>query len=128
MEDANVKKVLVAEDELDIRSALEAALTDAGFSVTTAADGELALAACIEDTFDVILLDIHMPKMNGIELLARIRDREDGRQIPVTVLTATDTMGAISDVTSIGGPNTDFVSKTDFSLEQIVAHVQKRAG
>jgi CheY-like chemotaxis protein len=74
----------------------------------------------------MILLDIHMPKKSGIEVLNQIRQTEAGKAIPISIITASEELGAVSDVLDVGGVHTDFLTKTDFSLEQIKAHVQKR--
>lgn len=120
-------KVLIAEDEIDLAEALNEALTDAGFSVVKTHDGEEALAQFKAEKPDMLLLDIHMPKMTGIEVLKSIREIEDeNNHTPVTVLTASESLGAVSDVTRIGGMNTDFFGKTNLSLDQIVDHVRTR--
>jgi two-component system response regulator VicR len=126
MTEEKIKTVLVADDEQDLCSALESALSEADFRVVVANDGAAALEKFTQEQPDMVLLDIHMPKMTGIEVLNRIRKTEYGKNVPIAILTATDTMGVIADVTSIGELGTDFFSKTDFSLDQIVGHVKGR--
>lgn len=70
---ATAKKVLNIEDEHFIGQLYERALTKAGYSVTTITDGEKGLAAARENTFDIILLDIMVPQLLGVDVLSRLR-------------------------------------------------------
>jgi two-component system response regulator PhoP len=81
-------RVLVVEDEAALRDSLKADLVAAGHTVDTAADGEEGLYAAIEYPIDVAIVDIGLPKLNGIELIKRLRAR--GRTVGVLVLTARD--------------------------------------
>lgn len=82
------KKILIIEDETAIQKILSEPLTYAGYQVTTAADGVEGLGIFHRENFDLILLDILLPKMNGYAVCERIR-RES--QIPIIILTALDT-------------------------------------
>jgi len=68
-----MKSILVAEDDRTTRLLLRGVLKNAGFSVTTAANGALALKQLGQKKFDLVLTDIWMPRLNGLELLARLR-------------------------------------------------------
>ena len=81
------KRVLVAEDDRFLRRACEAALRQLGLTVVTAADGEEALRIARSQPLDLILLDLLMPKLSGIEVLRAIRSEETMRSIPVVILT-----------------------------------------
>ena len=120
--------ILVAEDELDLSGAIKTALTDAGYDVVVANDGEEAWAKCQELAPDLVLLDLNMPKVNGLEVLRAIREDAELGQTLVTILTAYDNISNIAEVTEIGGMKTDFLTKSDHSLEQIVKHVRQRLG
>lgn len=78
------KKVLVAEDEKPMAHALELKLSHVGFEVQTALDGEEALTKLKEHTFDVVLLDLMMPKADGFTVLAEIKKM--GLTMPIVVL------------------------------------------
>ncbi|HSE47971.1 MAG TPA: response regulator [Terriglobales bacterium] len=90
------KKILVVDDEAPLRRILTKALDRAGMSVTTAEDGKEALAQLKKKKFDVMLLDVWMPKMNGLEVLSQLRTRAvkprvvvmTGDNRPETLLTA----------------------------------------
>lgn len=67
------KKILVVEDETDARQIFQDILTDAGFDVKVAADGQEALKLMTENKFDLVLLDIIMPNMDGVQTLAEAK-------------------------------------------------------
>lgn len=120
------KTILVAEDESDLSSAIQASLVAAGFNVVVVNDGEQALAQYESVKPDLLLLDLNMPKVNGMEVLKQVRQNEAFADLPVTILTAQDDINTVSDAAVIGGMHTDFLPKADRSLEQIVEHVQQR--
>ncbi|HEY8534847.1 MAG TPA: response regulator transcription factor [Vicinamibacterales bacterium] len=81
-------RVLIVEDEPDLASALQRLLEDAGFSADVAGDGETGLALALEDTYDLLVLDLMLPRLPGEKVVAELRRR--GRDLPVLVLTARD--------------------------------------
>ena len=88
--------VLVVEDEAHIRRVLEYNLKLDGFEVFLAEDGAAGLHLAGEKIPDVILLDWLMPEMNGLQVLAELKNNSDTKHIPVFMLTA---KGMLSDVT-----------------------------
>ena len=82
-------RLLVVEDELDLLRALEKALQEAGYAVDTASDGEDGLFKATSWDYDAIVLDLMLPKLDGWELLKRLRR---GKKTPVLVLTARDAL------------------------------------
>ncbi|HTT24664.1 MAG TPA: response regulator [Candidatus Sulfotelmatobacter sp.] len=82
-----MKTILVVEDSRMIRTTIEKDLTRAGYSVTTAMDGEDGLRSARECRPDLILLDMLLPKMTGLDLLAAIRADKFFNDVPVVVLT-----------------------------------------
>ena len=82
------KRILVVDDEIYIVHILEFTLTMEGYEVLTAADGEEALRRLEQDRPDLVVLDVMMPKVDGYEVLRRIRADEDFRQMPVILLSA----------------------------------------
>lgn len=81
------KKVLVVDDEADIRFYLRAILEDAGFEVTTASDGDEALIEIKKQKPDLISLDLIMPKKTGIRFLYELRHNREWARIPVIIVT-----------------------------------------
>jgi len=73
--------VLVVDDEPSIRDTLGGILEDEGYRVALAADGESALALLRTHSFDVVLLDIWLPQMDGLAVLEKIQEREDPPEV-----------------------------------------------
>jgi two-component system, OmpR family, alkaline phosphatase synthesis response regulator PhoP len=81
-------RVLLAEDEPDIQLITRLALEDAGCSVVAVADGQAAITAALSQPFDVALLDVMMPRVDGFTACARLREHDATRDLPVIFLTA----------------------------------------
>ncbi|WP_055476798.1 response regulator transcription factor [Gordonia sp. HS-NH1] len=112
-------KVLVLDDEENIRQLLSVSLKFQGYEVETAADGPAALDRCRAAKPDVLVLDVMMPGMDGFGLLRRLR--ADGVEAPALFLSARDTVEDKINGLTIGGD--DYVTKP-FSLEEVVARLQ----
>lgn len=82
-----MSKILVVEDDLSIQALLHDFMQEAGYHVVLAADGVEALAKYSEQTFDLILLDIMLPKIDGYGVCEVIRQKSD---VPIIMLTALD--------------------------------------
>ena len=82
------KKVLVAEDESDIRGLIVFSLQYAGYEVIEALNGEAAIELAEAEQPDLILLDVRMPKMNGYEACSVLKAQDSTRGIPVVFLSA----------------------------------------
>jgi CheY-like chemotaxis protein len=85
--------VLIAEDNDDVSAILERIFTRAGFTVLTASDGMAALKTAIAEHPDVILTDLEMPRLTGLELCQAIRGHHELRDIPVAILSGALTPG-----------------------------------
>jgi len=83
-------RILVVEDDTVLAAALTRALTQAAYVVDLAEDGEIANEALRTTTYDLVVLDIALPKLDGLSVLKRMRDRRS--HVPVLVLTARDTL------------------------------------
>ena len=82
------KRILVAEDEPNIVESLTFLLERAGFSVSVKTDGHQTLAAALQDTPDVLILDVMLPGIDGYEILRRLRADERRERLAVLMLTA----------------------------------------
>ncbi len=122
---AGAKTVLIVEDDIALRKVLVDKLTDESFSVLEAADGEQGLAVIHEQHPDLILLDIFMPRMDGITMLSKLRSQDAwGRHVPVLVLTNSTDAQTIAKISSFEG--TDFLIKSEWSLEALVARIREK--
>jgi len=81
-------KILIAEDEMNLREVLRFQLTTAGYEVVEAEDGAQAIERAREVMPDLLLLDVMMPHVDGIEALRRIRESEDTVDLPVVLISA----------------------------------------
>jgi two-component system OmpR family response regulator len=112
-------KLLVVEDEARLSRQLSTALTDAGYVVDCAADGERADFLANTERYDAVLLDLGLPKIDGLTLLRRWRDT--GLSIPVLVLTARGSWH--EKVQGIDGGADDYVAKP-FRMEEVLARIR----
>ena len=80
------RRVLLVEDDKFLRRACEASLRQRGFDVTTATDGEEGLRLARQERFDIVLLDLLMPKVPGIEVLRALRAEPANASLPVVIL------------------------------------------
>jgi len=79
--------VLIADDTFDTREIYDVYLTRCGFSVLTAADGEAAVQTAVESRPDVVVLDLSMPRVDGVAATKRLKEHPETRHIPVIVVT-----------------------------------------
>ena len=112
--------ILVVDDEEDTRELLRALLESEGYAVTTAADGEAALARVQETRPDLILLDIMMPEMNGYQVCERLKADPNTRDIPIIFISALEQTDDKVRAFAAGG--VDYVTKP-FQMKEVLARV-----
>ncbi len=117
--DIGEQRVLVVDDEHSIVDAVSTSLRYEGFTVETAMTGRSAIAAVQEGSFDLIVLDVMLPDLNGFDIAARLR--ADGIATPILFLTARSGLDDKAMAFSIGAD--DYVTKP-FSLAEIVMRVR----
>src|SRR5690349_17420638 len=117
--------VLVVDDTSIIREPIAAALTAAGYQTVCAGDGREALAAMDRQTPDVMVLDLNMPEMGGLQVLEAMRRRPATANTPVILLTASADRDTVLSAAQWGVR--DYVLKSGFSLTQLLSRVQKYA-
>jgi two-component system chemotaxis response regulator CheY len=81
------KRFLIVDDSASIRQLVSFALNDAGYEVLAANNGEEAVGRLSEGTFDMVITDLNMPQMDGIELIRNIRSMDSCRFVPIIMLT-----------------------------------------
>jgi two-component system, OmpR family, response regulator ChvI len=88
MKSLNEKRVLIVDDEPDVTGTFKLGLEKSGFNVETFNDPEIALSNFKSGMYDILLLDIKMPKMNGFELYEKIRKTENNTKAKICFITA----------------------------------------
>lgn len=111
--------VLVVDDDPGIRDAVDRALRLAGYSVASVPDGFDALSALEAEERDLMVLDIGLPRLDGLAVCKRLRDT--GRRIPILLLTARDTVG--DRVAGLDAGADDYLVKP-FALDELLARVR----
>ncbi len=120
-----VKRILLAEDEPNIIESVRFLLRRAGLDVDTVTDGKSALESALENAPDVLILDVMMPGMDGIEALRRLRADDRGRDVPVVVLSA---KGQSTSRKSAEDAGADVFIAKPFSNTELVDTVLRLAG
>jgi DNA-binding response OmpR family regulator len=118
MASAPLRRVLVVDDDDDIRLLLEELLRGAGYTVDTAQDGRAALRVFHGSPCDLVILDLSMPELDGFETLERLRDLSD---VPVILLTARS--GEIDKVRGFRAGADDYVVKP-FGRQELLARIE----
>lgn len=115
--------VLVVDDHSDIRLIYSRILRDAGYDVQSARDGAEALQQVDKLVPDLILLDVFMPVMNGVEFLERLRHDAAHQNIPVLLMSAVPENPEVVYARQLGVSK--FLRKGDFDLSQLIAAVKE---
>jgi len=118
-----MKKILFVEDEVAIQKTLGESLRKKNYDVKSALDGEIALKLAKSENPDLILLDIILPKKNGLEVLEDLRKDEKTKNIPVIILTNLENVGEVEKAIELGA--TTYLIKANYSLDEVIEKVQK---
>ena len=117
--DSEPKKILIVEDEKPLAKALELKLTHAGFIISVCLNGEEALSLIAENQYDLILLDLIMPKVNGFSVLQKIK--EQNINTPVIVSSNLSQAEDINKAKDLGA--LQYFVKSNTSLAQIISYI-----
>jgi len=118
------KKILVVEDDSSLRKALSEKLVREKFIVCEAENGEDGLEVALREHPDLMLLDIVMPRMDGLTMLSRLR--KDARGKGVKVIMLTNLSDGESVLKSLDEAAYDYLVKADWKLEDIVKKIRER--
>ncbi len=116
-----MSRVLIAEDEARIASFVQKGLRAAGFAPTVVADGRAALDYAMTGEFDLMVLDLGLPVVDGFSVLRQLREARN--DIPVVILTARDSV--TDTVAGLEGGADDYVTKP-FRFEELLARIRLR--
>ncbi|SRR5258708_296242 len=119
---ADKKNVLVVDDDDNLRTVLIDKLTASGFSASGAVDGEEGLGKAFALHPDLILLDLIMPKMDGLTTLAKLREDEWGKKVKVIVLTVLENPEYLA--TAMQKGIFGYFIKTNYSLDNMIKQVE----
>ncbi|OGE32115.1 hypothetical protein A2631_03285 [Candidatus Daviesbacteria bacterium RIFCSPHIGHO2_01_FULL_44_29] len=117
-----MKKILVVEDEAFIADLYSRQLTLAGFSVKVASDGLTGLKTLEADQYDLLLLDIMLPGLNGLELLKQWRAKSPQSSMPVLLLTNLGQDAVIKEGFELGAQG--YLIKASYTPDQVVNEVR----
>src|SRR5882724_6302693 len=118
------QKILIVEDEGPLSEVLKDRFENEGFDVLIANDGEKGLAVALEKQPDVILLDIIMPKIDGLTMLKNLRAHEAGKNIRVVVMTNVNDSKEVHEALANGAR--DFLVKSDWVIADLVTSVRRQ--
>lgn len=126
-----MKRILIVEDDQVLSKALSLGLAENGFDILTALNGEDGLELAKSARPDLILLDLVMPKMGGIEMLTELRKDDWGKNADVIILTAVKEMDKVAEVLALHPENIipggfEYLIKTDWDLGDIVQKIKNR--
>ena len=120
------QKILVVEDEPSLLLAIGKKLRHEGFEVFEARDGIDGLALAFAKHPDFILLDIVMPKMDGLTMLGKLREDDWGKKVPVLILT--NLVSAESAAQAEAHGSHGYLVKTEWTLEDVVKKIREHIG
>jgi len=121
-----MKKILVVEDDAFLANAYRVKLTKASYQVAVAADGDEALSALLEDSYDLIILDLVLPKVDGFVVLSKIKKDPRFSKIPIIVVSNLSQAEDIKKAKSLGA--SDYIVKTDLSIKEVLAKITSVLG
>ena len=116
-------KILVIEDDKFLSNVYRIKLQKVGFDVILAVDGAEALEKIKSENFDLIILDLIIPKIDGFAVLSEIKSQEKYKKIPVLIASNLGQTEDINRAMKLGA--TDFVVKSDTSLDALVEKIKK---
>jgi two-component system, OmpR family, response regulator len=116
-----VNRILIVEDEERIASFIDRGLKATGYSTQVVRDGDSALALARTGNFDLMILDLGLPRQDGLTVLHALRD--EGRELPVVILTARSSVKEV--VTGFEGGADDYITKP-FSFDELLVRVRAR--
>ncbi len=117
------KKILIIEDNRVARESIEQAFRAAGYDTLSVESGNQGLIRARREKPDIVLLDLMLPDIDGLEVLKRLSQSKKTRDIKVVVLTNLSDEGTISKIVRAGGR--DYLVKSDYSLTDIVKKVSE---
>ncbi|OHA00794.1 MAG: hypothetical protein A3C07_01985 [Candidatus Sungbacteria bacterium RIFCSPHIGHO2_02_FULL_47_11] len=120
---ANKKKIALLDDDEILARLTVGELTKAGFTVMHASDGEAGWKLIQAELPELVLLDIVMPKLDGIGVLKKIKEDEKTKNIPVVMLTNLDDTQKVAEAMQLGARS--YLVKTDWKISDVIKKVEE---
>lgn len=120
------KKIVSIEDDKVLSDMLYSGLRDAGFDVLRAFDGEDGLKLVETEKPDLVLLDILLPKLDGLQIAKKLKSNPLTKEIPIIILSMLDKSASVAEALDIGVY--EYMAKDNFKVEEIVARVRQKLG
>jgi len=117
------KNILIVEDDEFLRTLMSKKLSSAGFNVSAATDGEKAIEKIKEEKPDLVLLDLILPSIDGFEVLSKIKQDSETKNIPVIILSNLGQKEEIEKGLKLGA--SDYLIKAQFTTEEILEKIKK---
>ena len=121
-----MKKILFIEDESALQKTFGEVLKQEGYEMISALDGETGLRLAKSEKPDLILLDLILPKMPGFDVLKKLKEDNETKDIPVIVLTNLEDIKDVDRAIELGA--TTYLVKAKYSLEEIVEKIKNALG
>ncbi len=121
-----MKKILLIEDEAALQKTFGDILSAEGFQMISAIDGEIGLRLAKSEKPNLIILDLILPKLHGLEVLKGLKENKETKNIPVIILTNLGDLENIEQALELGA--TTYMVKADYTLDDIVEKVKKAIG
>jgi len=118
------KKILIVDDEPRVQKIITEKLQREGFESTSAFDGKEGLKKVSSEKPDLILLDIIMPKLDGISVLKKLKEDPEIDKIPVIILT--NLSGKETIVASLESGETDYLIKANYTLNELIVKIKEK--
>jgi len=121
-----MKKILFIEDESALQKTFGEIITQEGYQMMSALDGETGLRMAKTKKPDLILLDLILPKIHGFDVLKKLKEENETRDIPVIVLTNLEGLEDVEKALKLGA--TTYLVKANYSLEELLEKIKKALG
>lgn len=120
------KVILFIEDESALQKTFGDILRQEGYEMISALDGEVGLRLAKKKKPDLILLDLILPRVHGFEVLKKLKEDKETKEIPIIVLTNLDGIADVDKAIELGA--TTYLVKANYSLEEVVQKIKKALG
>jgi len=121
-----MKKILFIEDESVLQKALGDILKQKGYEMISALNGGIGFNLAKAEKPDLILLDLVLPKMHGFEVLKKLKEESETKEIPVIVLTNLERMEDVGQAVKLGAAA--YLVKAQYTIEEVMEKIKKAIG